>query len=229
MSTVNHSAAAGIHPGAYVQSSDPGAVGAGILWVNTTGSAPYALSKRNTGNTGWDAVSAPLLVGDSGSGGTAGLAPAPGSGDAAAGKFLKASGAWAVPSVGGLTTVTNYLSADVTLTTINTFYDGPTVSLAAGTWLLIGTITCVDSATAAFFTAKSWDGTIVTSSTEGVGANGGWPATITLAGIVSPGSTTSYKISVANGTNSTTGKIKAATPTNGAGNNASGLIAVKIG
>ena len=38
----------------------------------------------------------PLLVGDSGSGGTAGLAPAPGAGDAAANKFLKASGAWAV-------------------------------------------------------------------------------------------------------------------------------------
>jgi len=38
------------------------------------------------------------MVGDSGSGGTKGLAPAPAAGDAAAGKFLKASGAWVVPA-----------------------------------------------------------------------------------------------------------------------------------
>lgn len=38
------------------------------------------------------------LVGDSGSGGTKGLVPAPAAGDAAAGKYLKASGAWAAPS-----------------------------------------------------------------------------------------------------------------------------------
>jgi len=38
------------------------------------------------------------LVGDSGSGGTKGLAPAPASGDAAAGKFLKADGTWAAPT-----------------------------------------------------------------------------------------------------------------------------------
>lgn len=41
------------------------------------------------------------LVGDSGSGGTKGLAPAPSSGDAAAGKFLKADATWAVPAGGG--------------------------------------------------------------------------------------------------------------------------------
>lgn len=36
------------------------------------------------------------MVGDSGSGGTKGLVPAPGAGDAAANKFLKADGTWAV-------------------------------------------------------------------------------------------------------------------------------------
>lgn len=41
------------------------------------------------------------LVGDSGSGGTKGLVPAPASGDAAAGKFLKADSTWAVPPTGG--------------------------------------------------------------------------------------------------------------------------------
>lgn len=41
------------------------------------------------------------LVGDSGAGGTKGLAPAPAAGDAAAAKFLKADGTWAVPSGSG--------------------------------------------------------------------------------------------------------------------------------
>lgn len=45
------------------------------------------------------------FVGDSGSGGTKGLVPAPASGDAAAGKFLKASGAWALPPDVGVTTI----------------------------------------------------------------------------------------------------------------------------
>lgn len=39
------------------------------------------------------------FTGDSGSGGVKGLVPAPASGDAAAGKFLKANGAWAAPTV----------------------------------------------------------------------------------------------------------------------------------
>jgi hypothetical protein len=41
------------------------------------------------------------MVGDSGSGGTKGLVPAPASGDAAASKFLKADGTWAVVSATG--------------------------------------------------------------------------------------------------------------------------------
>jgi hypothetical protein len=43
----------------------------------------------------------PAMLGDSGSGGAKGLVPAPAAGDAAAGKFLKANGTWAVPAGGG--------------------------------------------------------------------------------------------------------------------------------
>jgi len=43
----------------------------------------------------------PELVGDSGSGGTAGIVPAPGVGDAAAGKYLAADGTWATPAGSG--------------------------------------------------------------------------------------------------------------------------------
>lgn len=45
----------------------------------------------------------PAVVGDSGAGGTKGLVPAPGSGDAAAGKYLKADGTFAVPPGTGFT------------------------------------------------------------------------------------------------------------------------------
>lgn len=41
------------------------------------------------------------FVGDSGSGGTKGMVPAPASGDAAANKFLKANGSWEAPSGSG--------------------------------------------------------------------------------------------------------------------------------
>jgi hypothetical protein len=40
------------------------------------------------------------VVGDSGSGGTKGMVPAPGAGDAAAGKYLKADGTWQLLTVG---------------------------------------------------------------------------------------------------------------------------------
>ncbi len=43
----------------------------------------------------------PVMIGDTGSGGTAGNVPAPPSGSAAAGKFLKADGTWALPAAAG--------------------------------------------------------------------------------------------------------------------------------
>lgn len=45
----------------------------------------------------------PIMVGDAGSGGKAGNVPVPAAGDAAAGKFLKADGTWAVPAGSGHT------------------------------------------------------------------------------------------------------------------------------
>lgn len=56
--------------------------------------------QRSNGTT-WDAYSSVVLVGDSGSGGTRGLVPAPSAGDAAAGKFLKADATWSVPAASG--------------------------------------------------------------------------------------------------------------------------------
>ena len=71
-----------------------------------TGAAGYPLVVSST-EDGWEFASVldvsvlPELVGDSGSGGTAGIVPAPGVGDAAAGKYLAADGTWATPAGSG--------------------------------------------------------------------------------------------------------------------------------
>lgn len=75
------------------------------------GPAEYGLAYQvlvmNAAGDGWEWTGAvnpsvlPHLAGDTGSGGVAGIAPAPGTGDAAAGKFLSADGTWATPSGAG--------------------------------------------------------------------------------------------------------------------------------
>lgn len=71
------------------------------------------------------------MVGDSGSGGTKGLVPAPAAGDAAAAKFLKADGTWAAPSGGGSSTLNNFAA-----TTAPTANDDSADGYAVGSrWL----------------------------------------------------------------------------------------------
>lgn len=41
-----------LHVPGYIQATDPGAVGAGILWVDTS-TTPYGLKIRNAGNSAW--------------------------------------------------------------------------------------------------------------------------------------------------------------------------------
>jgi hypothetical protein len=48
---------ADLHIPGYIQATDPGAVGAGKLWVDTSGGSGSWLTKvRNTTNTGWESV-----------------------------------------------------------------------------------------------------------------------------------------------------------------------------
>lgn len=68
-----------------------------VVTVHDPGGTPA--TKRSTITNFTKAI--PIMVGDSGSGGTKGLVPAPGAGDAAAGKFLKSDGTFAVPATGG--------------------------------------------------------------------------------------------------------------------------------
>ena len=128
-------------------------------------------------------------------------------------------------AAGAITTATNNLSADVTMTNANQFYDGPSVSLVAGTWLVIGTVTLINSATG-FVTAKLWNGTTASASAGGYHSTAASDIALSVSGIVTPGSTTTYKISVAS--NTTTATIRAVTSTNSPGNFASHIRAIKV-
>ncbi len=100
----------------------------------------------------------------------------------------------------------NVLSGDVTLNNTGTYFDGPSVAQGAtGTWIAIGWVTLVDTAGAAAFSVKLYDGTTVAASaqTNTVGANS--PTTVTLVGVFAapPGNIRMAVIDVT----STSGKI----------------------
>lgn len=89
----------------------PGTTSAGVNngayptgWSGDTTTAPSRDATYTALNNLINVI--PVYVGDSGSGGVKGLVKAPASGDAAAGKFLKADGNWAVPPGSGAGTTT---------------------------------------------------------------------------------------------------------------------------
>lgn len=94
--------------------------GTGQVRFNDLTASTFAYLDSNKDLTSQTATQATALlnamVGDSGSGGTKGLAPAPAAGDAAALKYLKADGTWAVPSstvaYRSMTSVGNILTTD---------------------------------------------------------------------------------------------------------------------
>lgn len=110
-------------------------------------------------------------------------------------------------NIGVTDTASNSLGADVNLNNTGNYFDGPSVSLGAGTWLLSGTVTVRDTAGAADFAAKLWDGSTVAASAESVTGSSSQHNTIALSAVVSPTATTTYKISVKD-TTSTSGLIK---------------------
>lgn len=87
----------------------------------------------NPGNGSSD-VAVPNFVGDSGTGGTKGLVPAPAAGDGAAGKVLKADGSWSTAAsgftaggdLGGTSTLQEVLGI------LNTLFDSPGTAWADG-------------------------------------------------------------------------------------------------
>lgn len=123
----------------------------------------------------------------------------------------------------GLFPLTNSLGADVNLTNVANFFDGPTIAQGTtGTWFAIGTVELIDTVVGAQMFCKLWDGTTVISSAvvNTPGASQGW--SVTMAGyITSP--TGSLRVSCKDAT-AITGKISAA----GAGPNTSTISAFRL-
>lgn len=115
----------------------------------------------------------PNMVGDTGSGGTAGLVPAPASGDAAAKKFLTAGALWTAPDLNDLTPSQAGNSGKVLST------NGSTTSwVAAG----VGSVTSVSVTT-----ANGVSGSVATSTTT--------PAISLTLGAITPSSVNSVVVS----------------------------------
>ena len=129
------------------------------------------------------------------------------------------------------TTASALLGIDVTFSvTAGVFVDGPSVSLAAGTWLICAWAT-INNAGQSQYTGKLWDGTTAVASQQGGKSAAGSLADDmpwSVMAIVTLGGTTTYKVSFTSSSPSSGNKIKAATDASGAGNNATGIVAVKV-
>ena len=103
-------------------------------------------------------------------------------------------------------TITNSLGADVALNNIANYFDGPSVAQGTvGTWDVSGTVTLSDTAGAAAFDCKLWDGTTVIASCRHIQNVANNPISVCLSGrLASPAG--NLRISVID-ISSTSGKI----------------------
>jgi len=127
---------------------------------------------------------------------------------------------------GGLASASALLAASVTMTNANVFYDGPSVGLAAGTWLVLAGVSIGITGTGGGYTAKLWDGTTVATSAYFGNVSGEAYFYLTLSAIVVLAAPATYKVSAASAGAGNT--IQAAASTNPVGNNVSWINAVKI-
>lgn len=85
-----------------------------------------------------------------------------------------------------LSAITNSLAGDVALNNTATYFTGPTVAQGtAGTWYASGTVNCVDSAGAANFEVKLWDGTTVMASTRMNATAANAQVSVSISGFIS--------------------------------------------
>lgn len=122
---------------------------------------------------------------------------------ASATTFWRGDATWTVPV---LSSITASLGADVALSNTGTYFDGPTVAQGStGTWFVSGTVTLSDTAGAANYSAKLYDGTTVIASSGAFNSATVNQGSISLSGIItSPAG--NLRIAVKDFT-ATTGKI----------------------
>lgn len=100
------------------------------------------------------------------------------------------------------------LSGNVTLNNTANYFDGPSLSLGAGTYFVMGKVLVSAGTIPTETYAKLWDGTTVIDSGSTENVNATRPITLALAGIITLASASTVKISCRN-PNSTDGTIYA--------------------
>ena len=106
-----------------------------------------------------------------------------------------------------ITTLSNSLAGDVALNNTANYFTGPTVAQGtAGTWFVSGTVTLTDTAGAAQFYAKLWDGTNTIAQALQRGETLGGGVCIALSGVITA-PTGNLRISCRDASN-TSGLIK---------------------
>jgi len=139
----------------------------------------------------------------------------------------------AAPSGGGGGSITHAeasLSTDVQMPTSGTWYDGPSLSLAAGTWLVNTHTTFARTATTALtYFNRITDGTTHHSSgSQYMASVANHTANISLTAVITLASTTTIKIQSTTNSGATSALMKAALLANGSGNNATQITAIKL-
>ena len=127
---------------------------------------------------------------------------------------------------GGLTTAFSQLSADVTLTNANQYYNGPSISCAAGTWFVFGSTMWRNSNSGgADFSLKLYSGSTNYASAEQQEV-GAFNPSASIAAIITPtGTVTVYLASACNAA----GQImRKAIDDNAAGNTATTILGIKL-
>lgn len=146
---------------------------------------------------------------------------------------------WATPSTGGFPTYVQALqSSQVAMSADNTWTDltGASVSLVAGTWLVMGKVHALYAGTAiASVGMRVTDGTNHYASGElsmnagNPGMNGNhWGGITTPWAVVTLGSTTTVKLQGITSTGTSNTVFRVALGVNGVGNNAAGILALRV-
>jgi len=129
-----------------------------------------------------------------------------------------------------LSTLESPLSADVNLTSSNTWYDGPSVTLTPGTWLVFGNVTQRrNTTTAEVVYSRLTDKTNHFASTQAYHPSAtGAGVTLALTAVITVVSATEVFIQLATSAGSSGSQMLASLSSNGSGNNATKITAVKI-
>jgi hypothetical protein len=137
---------------------------------------------------------------------------------------------WAVPT---LSSASGALTADVTMTTAGTFYNGPTVTLAAGTWLVLAQATVaspVNSAQRVTVRISNSSTTYYAEGQQSMAAGGAGTrvtGTINLNAIVTLTGSTTLRIEATSTVNSSLLKAET-TDSSSVADSATILVAVRI-